>query len=203
VAKRDPRVDAYIEQAAPFAKPILKHLRRIVHIGCPAAEESIKWQFPHFDYKGTMCGMAAFKSHCSFGFWKAELIFGSRRKEQEAMGQFGRITSLSDLPPEKRLIGYVRKAAQLNGAGVKRRRADQRTRIKKSLTVPEDFKSALQRNAKARKTFESFSYTNRKEYVNWITDAKRQDTRSQRLKTSMQWLAEGKPHNWKYMPKWR
>lgn len=202
MGKRDPRVDAYIEKATPFARPILKHLRRIVHIGCPAAEEAIKWQFPHFDYKGIMCGMAAFNSHCSFGFWKAELIFGSRKKEEQAMGQFGRITSLSDLPPEKTLIGYVRKAAQLNGAGVKRPEG-QPTNNKKRPTLPDDFKSALQSNAKARKTFENFSYTNRKEYVNWIGDAKREETRARRLKTSIEWLAEGKPQNWKYIPEWR
>ena len=202
MGKRDPRVDAYIEKAAPFAKPILRRLRRIVHVGCPPVEEAIKWQFPHFDYKGIMCGMAAFNSHCSFGFWKADLIFGNPKRQEQAMGQFGRITSIDDLPSERVLIGYVRKAAALNGAGI-RRPAAQPSNNKKTLTVPDDFKSALQRNAKALKTFQNFSYTNRKEYVDWIAGAKREETRARRLKTSMEWLAQGKPHNWKYMPQWR
>src|SRR5437867_12877524 len=98
MGKRDPRVDAYIDKSAPIAKPILKHLRKIVHAGCPDVEETIKWQFPHFDYKGILCGMAAFKNHCALGFWKGSLIFGNKKTEEEAMGQFGRITSLADLP---------------------------------------------------------------------------------------------------------
>ena len=201
MGKRDSRVDAYIEKSAPFARPILKYLRRVVHTGCPAVEEAIKWQFPHFDYNGIVCGMAAFKNHCSFGFWKADLIFGSRKTEEQAMGQFGRITSLSDLPPEKKLISYVRKAAELNEAGVKRT-PPPRVNKKTALQIPIELKSALRRNAKARKTFESFSYTNKKEYVDWITEAKREETRKQRLKTSLEWLAQGKPRNWKYMPEW-
>jgi uncharacterized protein YdeI (YjbR/CyaY-like superfamily) len=202
MGKRDPRVDAYIEKSAPFAKPILKHLRKIVHTGCPAAEETIKWQFPHFDYKGMMCSMAAFTHHCSFGFWKGTLIFGNKKTEEEAMGQFGRITSIADLPPEKTLISYVRKAAQLNDAGVK---APGRAKPKKKepLKIPEYFTSALRKNAKATKTFESFSYSNRKDYVEWVAEAKREETRNERLATSLKWLAEGKPRNWKYMSRCR
>src|SRR3954462_11574713 len=114
---KDPRVDAYVERAAPFARPILRHLRKVVHRGCPNVEETIKWSFPHFDYKGVMCGMAAFKGHCTFGFWKSKLVVRDRRSD-EGMGQFGRITSLKDLPSEKTLVGYVRKAAELNDKGV-------------------------------------------------------------------------------------
>jgi hypothetical protein len=102
MAKRDPRVDDYIEKPAEFARPILKHLRRVVHLGCPQVQETIKWSFPHFDHKGIMCGMAAFKQHCAFGFWKGKLIFESgEHAKREAMGHLGRINSLSDLPPEK------------------------------------------------------------------------------------------------------
>lgn len=196
--KKDPRVDAYIAQAADFAKPILKHLRKVVHAGCPEVEETIKWGFPHFVYKGNIAGMAAFKAHCSFGFWKGALIFGTERgEESEAMGQFGRITKLSDLPNEKTLVDYVRKAVELNEAGVKVPRPA-RPKAPRTLVVPNDFASALTKNPKARKTFENFSYSNRKEYVDWVTEARREETRRQRLATSIQWLAEGKSRNWKY-----
>src|SRR3954452_3610237 len=119
MAKTDPRVDAYIERSAPFAKPILKHIRKVVHRGCPDVEETIKWGMPHFDYKGVMCGMAAFKAHCAFGFWKGSLIIDAQNKSADAMGQFGRITSMKDLPPKRTLQGYVKKARELNDAGIK------------------------------------------------------------------------------------
>jgi uncharacterized protein YdeI (YjbR/CyaY-like superfamily) len=146
--------------------------------------------------------MAAFTHHCSFGFWKGTLIFGNKKTEEEAMGQFGRITSIADLPPEKTLIGYVRKAAQLNDAGVK---ASARAKPKKKepLKIPEYITSALRKNAKATKTFESFSYSNKKDYVEWVAEAKREETRNERLATSLKWLAEGKPRNWKYMSRCR
>jgi uncharacterized protein YdeI (YjbR/CyaY-like superfamily) len=197
MGKRDPRVDAYIDKSAPFAKPILKHLRRVVHTGCPAVEETIKWQFPHFDYKGVICGMAAFKNHCAFGFWKASLILGSDKAGEERMGQFGRITSLADLPDEEILIGYVRKAAEVNDAGVKLPRAKPKTW--KPLRIPKDLKVALQKNAKGRKSFESFSPSQKREYIEWITEAKREETRKERLKTAIKWMAEGKVRNWKYL----
>jgi uncharacterized protein YdeI (YjbR/CyaY-like superfamily) len=195
MAKEDPRVDTYIKRAAPFARPILKHLRKIAQIGCPDVEETIKWQSPFFEHKGIICFMAAFKEHCVFGFWKGALIFGQENKG--AMGHFGRITSLSDLPDEKKLVGFVRKAAELNEAGVKKSRPH--TRAKQKINVPSDLKAALQKNAKARKTFEDFSYSHKKEYVDWITDAKRDETRKRRLQTAIQWLAQGKSQNWKYL----
>ena len=195
MATRDRRVDAYIKRAAPFARPILKHLRKIVHAGCPDVEETIKWNFPFFEHKGPLCFMAAFKEHCAFDFWKGSLIFGA--KNEGAMGSFGRITSINDLPSAKTLAGYVRKAAKLNEAGVKKLRP--RSRAKQKVTVPADLKVALQKNAKARKTFENFSYSHKKEYVKWITDAKREETRERRLRTAIQWLAQGKPQNWKYL----
>jgi uncharacterized protein YdeI (YjbR/CyaY-like superfamily) len=197
--KKDPRVDAYIAKSAEFAQPILKHLRKVVHSGCPNVEETMKWSMPHFDYNGVMCGMAAFKEHCAFGFWKGELIFGGEKKvEQDAMGHFGRITSLADLPNERTLTSYVRKAAELNEKGVQ---APGRARQKKKppLTIPDYFNAALKRNAKARKTFENFSTSQRREYVEWVSEAKREETRKQRLATSMEWLGEGKVRNWKYL----
>ena len=165
MAKKNPRVDAYIEKSAPFAKPILKHLRKIVHAGCPGVEETIKWSMPHFDYKGMMCGMAAFKEHCAFGFWKAKLILPPNYKgeDREGMGQFGCITSIADLPDEKTLTGYVRKAAELNEAGTKLSGRD-KPKPKAPLKMPAYFSSALNKNAKAKKTFENFSPSHQREY---------------------------------------
>jgi uncharacterized protein YdeI (YjbR/CyaY-like superfamily) len=199
MGSKDPRIDAYIAKSADFAKPILKHLRRIVHAGCPKVEERVRWQHPNFDYKGVMCGMAAFKEHCVFGFWKEALILDrAKPAEKTAMGSFGCIRSLADLPSEKRLIQYVKKAAALNEAGIK---APGRTKPKKRepLEVPDDFSAALKKNAKARKTFENFAPSKRREYLEWVTEAKREETRKERLATSIKWLAEGKPRHWKYM----
>ena len=200
MATKDPRVDAYIAKSADFAKPILKHLRKIVHTGCPQVVETIKWSMPHFDYKGMMSGMGAFKEHCVFGFWKAELILDrDKTAEKTAMGSFGCIKSLADLPSDKTLIGYVKKAAALNDAGIK---APWQTKRKKKapFTVPDYFTAALKKNAKARKTFADFSPSHRREYVEWVGEAKREETRQQRLAKSIEWLSEGKPRNWKYMP---
>ena len=194
MAKKDPRVDAYIKKAQPFAQPILKHLRKIAHTGCPKCTETVKWRMPFFDYKGTVCFMAAFKQHAVFGFWKGKLLFGNENKG--AMGHFGRLTSIKDLPPERRLIGWIRKAAELNERGIQKKRAP---RGKQKISVPTELKAVLAKNAKARKTFEHFSYSHKKEYLEWITDAKRDETRKKRLKTAIQWLAKGKPQNWRYM----
>jgi uncharacterized protein YdeI (YjbR/CyaY-like superfamily) len=200
MACKDPRIDAYIAKSADFAKPILKHLRKIVHAGCPNVEETLKWSMPHFDYKGVMCGMAAFKQHCVFGFWKESLIFDSSKTvEKTAMGSFGCITSLADLPSDRTLIGYVKKAAALNDAGIK---APGRAKPKKRepLEIPDYFTAALKKNAKARKTFENFPPSKQRDYLEWVTEAKREETRKERLATSIKWLAEGKPRHWKYIP---
>jgi len=200
MATKDPRIDAYIAKSADFAKPILKHLRKVVHAGCPGVEETMKWSMPHFDYKGVMCGMAAFKQHCVFGFWKEALIFDrDKALEKTAMGSFGCIKSLADLPSEKALVRYVKKAAALNDAGIK---APGRTQPKKreQLAVPDYFSAALKKNAKARKIFENFPPSKRREYLEWVTEAKREETRRERLATSIQWLAEGKTRHWKYQP---
>lgn len=200
MAAKDPRIDAYIAKSADFSKPILKHLRKVVHAGCPQVEETIKWSMPHFDYKGVMCGMAAFKEHCAFGFWKADLILDhDKQAKKNGMGSFGCIKSLKDLPNDKILVGYVKKAAALNEAGIKapgRRQPKKRAPI----PVPAYFAAALKKNAKARKTFENFSPSHRREYLEWITEAKREETRKERMATSIKWLADGKPRNWKYQP---
>ncbi len=194
MGKKDPRVDGYIAKSAEFARPILRHLREIVHKGCPEVEETMKWSFPHFLYEGMLCSMASFKSHCAFGFWKGKLIVPEK---PEAMGQFVRITSLSDLPKDSVLVGYVREAVRLNETGEKVQRRPREP--KKALATPPDLAAALQRNTKARKTFEAFSPSHKREYVEWITEAKTEETRRKRLSTAVEWMAEGKPRNWKYM----
>jgi uncharacterized protein YdeI (YjbR/CyaY-like superfamily) len=194
MGKKDPRVDAYIAKSADFAKPILKHLREIVHKGCPDVEETIKWGMPAFDYKGILGGMAAFKAHCAFNLWKGSLLGA---KNRDAMGQFGRITAISDLPKDSVLLGYIQEAARFNAEGVKVERKPKES--KKALKTPPDLASALKKNSKARATFEGFSPSHKREYVEWLTDAKTQETRKKRLGTAIEWMAEGKPRMWKYM----
>lgn len=195
---RDPRVDAYIAKSADFAKPILTHLRDIVHDACPEVEETMKWSMPFFMYQGLLCNMASFKEHCSFGFWKGALVVDE--SADGAMGQFGRITAVSELPSKKVLTGYIRKAMQLNETGVTSpARAKAKPAAKKAAAVPDDLARALKKNAKARATFERFSPSQRREYIDWIVEAKREETRQRRLETAIEWLAEGKQRNWKYM----
>ncbi|MDR3385988.1 MAG: YdeI/OmpD-associated family protein [Rudaea sp.] len=194
----DPRIDAYIEKSAAFARPILVHLRNVVHRACPQVEETMKWNFPHFMHHGMLCAMAAFKQHCTFGFWKESLVLaGTRQGDGDAMGQFGRITSVKELPAQKVLAAYVRKAMQLNEAGIKSPRA--KPGRKPPLAIPEDMSSALKKNRKAATTFAGFSPSQQREYVEWIGEAKRDETRAVRLATTIQWLSEGKQRNWKYM----
>jgi uncharacterized protein YdeI (YjbR/CyaY-like superfamily) len=196
---RDDRVDAYIAKAAEFARPILNHLRETIHGACPDVAETMKWSFPHFEYKGLLCSMASFKEHCAFGFWKGALIVeGSAGPDEPAMGQFGRITKLSDLPSKKVLSGYIKQAMKLNEDGVKSPTRS-KPKVDRELIVPEDLASALKVNAGARATFEKFSPSNKREYVDWITEAKTQATRTRRLEQAIEWMAEGKPRNWKYM----
>jgi uncharacterized protein YdeI (YjbR/CyaY-like superfamily) len=197
MGKRDKRVDAYIAKSADFARPVLSHIRAVVHEGCPEVEETIKWGAPHFDYKGMMCGMAAFKHHCTFGFWKGSLVVGTDRKDGDGMGQFGRLEKVSDLPPKKTLIAYVKKARQLNDEGVKAPHVAKRGK-KPELQVPEFFRAALKKNARAQAAFEAFSPSHRRDYVEWITDAKTESTRDKRMETAVEWLSEGKSRNWKY-----
>ncbi len=199
MGKLDSRVDAYIAKSADFAKPILQHLRKIVHSACPDVEETLKWNHPSFMYKGILCYMAAFKQHSAFGFWKGSLIFGRDSKSAEAaMGQFGRMTRVSDLPSDKILRGYIKAAMKLHDEGVKTP-VRARKKSKAALIVPGYFISALKKNRRAASTFESFSPSNKREYVEWITQAKGEETRKRRLGQAIEWMAEGKSRNWKYM----
>lgn len=204
MGKKDPRIDAYIARSAGFARPILVHLRKVVHAGCPEVEETLKWSFPHFMYQGMLGSMAAFKSHCTFGFWKGALLVGKAgglsKSEEAAMGQFGRITSIADLPSEKKLLQLVKQATALNDQGVKRSPRP-KPKGKGGLKVPAYFMSALRRSTKALATFQAFSPSNKRDYVEWVTEAKGKDTRARRIATAVEWMAEGKIRNWKYVRK--
>ena len=191
----NPRVDAYIAKSPDFAKPILNHLRELAHAACPGVEETLKWRMPHFLHKGILFGMAAFKQHCSVHFWKGKLVLGEKSRAG-VFGNLGRVTKLSDLPGKREMLGYIKKAVELNETGVK---SPKTSRPKKKLVVPTYLTAALRKNKKAHAAFENFSYSHKKEYVDWITEAKRDETRAARIKTMIQWLAEGKPRNWKYM----
>src|SRR5580658_2885648 len=198
--KKDSRVDAYISSAPDYAKPILNHLRQLVHTACPDVEETMKWSRPSFLHKGILCGMSAFKHHCAFGFWLYELVLDMKDKgsaEWDGMGQFGRITSLADLPGDKQLLAYIKKAVELNESGAKRPAALRPAR-KQELIVPDYLTTTLKKNKKALAAFEAFSYSHKKEYVEWITEAKREETRQKRIATMLTWLTEGKPRHWKY-----
>ena len=197
MSTKDPRVDAYIEKSADFARPILEHLRAIVHAAVPEVDETMKWSFPHFMYKGMLASMASFKAHCAFGFWKGSLLFDDGQASREAMGHLGRITSLKDLPSDRALSGYLKKAARLNDEGVQSARPKRPTQ-KRELSIPEEFATAIAKNRKARATFDGFTYSHRKEYVDWIAEAKTAGTRQRRIRLALEWMADGKSRHWKY-----
>ena len=196
MGKRDPRVDAYIGKAADFAKPILTELRETVHAACPECQETLKWSAPTFMYKGMLCGMHSFKEHASFGFSKGALVVGDPA-ESNPFKVFGRLTKVSDLPSKKTLTGYIKKAMALNDAGVTIKRPPRKPA--KPVAVPKDFAAALAKNKKAKTTFDGFPPSHKREYIEWITEAKREETRARRLTTAIAQMIDGKPHNWKYM----
>jgi len=197
MGKKDPRIDAYIEKSADFAKPILTQLRATVHETCPDCEETMKWSMPHFEYNGLMCGMAAFKRHATFGFWKGSLVMPEGGEAaKDGMGQFGKIASVADLPPKKTIAGYIRKAMTLNEQGVTVARKPRGPA--KPVRVPADLSAALRKNKKARTAFEAFPPSHKREYVEWITEAKTDATRTRRLTQAVDQIAGGKSRNWKY-----
>lgn len=197
MSNHDPRIDAYIAKSAEFARPILEHLRERVHAACPEVEEGIKWSMPFFSYKAApMCMMAAFKQHCSFGFWLSKEVTGG--SDEDGMGQFGKLATPKDLPSDKQLATYLKKAMALNEAGVKKARP--KAAAKPAPTLPDELAAAFARkqHATARKTWEGFGPGAQREYVDWITEAKTEATRQKRLATTLEWLAEGRKRNWKY-----
>ncbi|MDB5047979.1 MAG: hypothetical protein JWO30_1050 [Fibrobacteres bacterium] len=217
MGKKDPRIDAIIAKSADFAKPILTHIRKLVHQGCPEAEETLKWGMPHFLYGGEiLCGMAPFKAHAVFGFWKGSLIVPagkgvkagtepraskngkSEAKAEPGMGQFGKLTSVKDLPNDKTMLGYIKTAMTLNDQGVKSPTRGKNAKPKPPVEAPAYFLAALKKNKAALATYQGFSPSQKREYVEWITEAKTDATRDSRLATAVEWMAEGKVRLWKY-----
>ena len=203
MAKKDARIDAYIEKAEAFAKPILKHFRQLVHQACPDVVETTKWGMPYFDYAGgPMCHMAAFRQHAAIGFWKAPLMKNNEKlmanaRSESAMGHLGKITSLKDLPTDSELVKYIHESMKLNEMGVKL--PVKKPAVKsKPVEVPDYFIKSLKKNKTAFDAFEKFPPSHRKEYVEWITEAKTEETRKRRMETAVEWISEGKSRNWKY-----
>jgi hypothetical protein len=193
----DPRIDAYIAKQADFARPILEHVRAVVHEACPDVEETMKWSMPTFVYGGgILCGMAAFKQHASFGYWKHALVVGEG-EPRDGMGSYGKLTSVKDLPPKKTLLAHIKRAMQLNLDNVKSP-APRKAAPKPPPEAPDDLVAALKKNANARKTFEAFPPSAQRDYVEWIVESKREETRAKRLAQAVEWMAEGKRRNWKY-----
>jgi len=203
--KIDPRIDAYIGKAQPFAQPILKHMRKIVNNTCPNVEETTKWSFPHFNYNGIMLSIASFKAHCTITFWKGAIMKDPHKAMSKvgetAMGQFGRILSIDDLPGDDILIEYIREAMKLNETGEKVPAKPKKE--KTELVIPDYFIAAVKKNKKALETFENFSYSHKKEYVEWVVGAKREETREKRIKQAIETMSEGKPKEWRCMPEFR
>lgn len=197
----DDRVDAYIAKSADFAKPILNHLRELVHKAAPQLKETMKWSSPFFDHEGPVCQMAAFKQHCAFGFWKATLMDDPHRilnQEADTAGSIGRITSMADLPADEILIQYIRQAVALNEQGVKAPVRTKSPTVKADLVIPADFTALLDQHPEAKAHFNQFSASQQREYTSWFDEAKTEVTRTKRLQTAIEWISEGKIRNWKY-----
>jgi uncharacterized protein YdeI (YjbR/CyaY-like superfamily) len=201
MANTDPRVDAYIAKSAEFARPVLTHIRQLVHKACPEATETIKWGMPFFETGGTLlCNMASFKQHCSFGFWNAGLLKDPKGvlqvKDRNSMGHFDRITSLKDLPADKTVLALIKEAAALNEQGIKKKAPKKEP--KPELPVPAALSAALKINKSAKTHFDQMPPSHRREYNEWITEAKTDATRDKRVATTIEWLTEGKSRNWQY-----
>lgn len=195
MASHDPRVDAYIAKSAEFARPILGEIRARVHAACPKVEETIKWGMPSFGHAGgILCQMAAFKQHASFGYWKHALVTGEA--ERDGMGSYGKLASVRDLPSKTKMQADLKKAMRLNEDGVKPER--RKGEPKPMPAAPADLVSALSKNKAAKATFEAFPPGCKREYIEWIVEAKREETRAKRLAQAVEWMAEGKRRNWKY-----
>jgi len=200
------KVDTYVARAQPFAQPIMEHLRQLVHKACPEVEETIKWSRPFFAYRSAiLCNMSAFKGHCSFGFWGEEMsvvLRGAKVLREDGMGSLGRITSLKYLPSDKQMLGWLRQAAEFVDSGQHTSPIAARRKVVKApkpvLETPAELATALKRNKKAAAVFAALSPSCKREYIDWIADAKRADTRDKRIATAVEWIAEGKQRNWKY-----
>ena len=195
--KTDKRVDAYVVNAKEFARPILERLRAIVHEGCPGCEETIKWGHPSFTYHGILCGMIAFKERCALHFWKSNLLGPKGENDPEWQALLYQMKTVSDIPPKKTLLALIEKAMELNETGAKLPKAP--PKAKRVLDMHPVFLAAIKKNKKALAAFDGFSPSHKREYIEWITDAKAEATRDRRIAQAVEWMAEGKPRNWKYM----
>ena len=194
----DPRIDAYIQRAAPFAQPVLTHLRGVMHAACPGLHETIKWGMPFFvDDERILAHMAAFKQHCAFGFWRGREAV-ALGKGDEAMGQFGRITSVADMPPRREMLAIVKQAIAQTAVQAAAPRLPRAVAPKPAAAVPADLAAALAGHEAARSCFDAFPPGKQREYVDWIVDAKRDETRARRVAQAIEWLGQGKPRHWKY-----
>jgi hypothetical protein len=203
MSKRDPKVDAYVKRAPEFARPILEHMRDIVHLACPEIVETIKWGRPFFDHRGPVCGLAAFKAHCSVMFWKADVLFTPDEQRDGGLGQFARLVSVKDLPAKRELIALVKRAVLLNQDGVsaKWQEARKKTRATRAATpvvLPALLTEALATDAKAREAFDAMPPGHKREYAEWIDGAKREETRQRRTAQAVAQIREGKAQNWRY-----
>jgi uncharacterized protein YdeI (YjbR/CyaY-like superfamily) len=203
MAAIDSRVDDYINKSKPFAQPILKHMRRMIHSACPDVKETIKWSFPNFEYNGSiLCSMAAFKEHCTFGFWLGAQMpdpdnLLQKVGEKTSMGSFGQIKRIEDLPPEEVFIRYILEAMALNEKGVKLKK--EKVLKLKEVDTPSWFLDALQQKESTMMAYEKFSPSQKREYIEWFLEAKTEATRTKRMATALEWIAEGKTRNWKYV----
>jgi len=203
--KRAANHDEYLERCEPFAAPILARIRKAMHQACPEIEETMKWNAPHFEHHGLIAGVAAFKRHVRLIFWRGKELTAPAgsfaRVGRTGMGAL-RLEQLSDLPPQRVLVKYAKQAAKLNESAARApQRGTGRTaarRAQRPISAPRDLAAALRKNARARCTFDDFSATHRREYVEWIEAAKRDTTRASRIEQAVAWMAEGKSRNWKY-----
>jgi uncharacterized protein YdeI (YjbR/CyaY-like superfamily) len=202
----NPKIDTYIAKAPLFAQPVLIHVRELVHKACPDVEEDIKWSRPFFLHNGViLCNISAFKAHCAFGFWGAEIgriLIEDGVVQKGGMGSLGRITSVKELLPDKQFLGYLRQAAVLIDSGQGENRIVAARRVvkapKPTLEPPVAFTTALKKSKAAASAYAAFSPSCKREYIQWITEAKRPETRDRRITQAIEWIAEGKQRNWKY-----
>ena len=202
----DSRIDVYIAKSRPFAQPLLNHLRELVHKACPGVVETIKWSRPFFEYRGViLANMSAFKEHCSFGFWGQEIsavLRDAKVLQPDAMGSLGRLTRIEDLPTNKQMLGLLQQAVGFIDSGQYTSPIAARRKVVKApaptAEAPQEFLRALKANKKASAVFAAFSPSCKKEYVEWIADAKRAETRDKRISTAIDWITEGKQRHWKY-----
>ena len=200
------KVDLYIAQAKPFAKPILNHLRELVHQACPGVQETMKWSRPFFEYKGVILGnMSAFNAHCSFGFWGQEIgavLHEAKVLQEDGMGSLGKIATLEDLPAKKQMLQWLKQAKTFIDNGQYTSPIAARNKVvkapKAALETPTEFTQALKSHPKAALVFQNFAPSCQREYLEWFADAKQQATREKRIAQAVEWLNEGKQRHWKY-----